>query len=85
MAMSEDELDAWFAGTFSDMDTEVAEVLRLGREHPLSEEESRALLTKIVDTVRESAERAGDAEALRTLSEPTKTIVDQIIRGRDDA
>ena len=61
----------------SDVGMTVEEILREGLKNPLSADEVRALLTRVVDVVRAGATRRGDAGTLNLLDRETEALIEQ--------
>ena len=67
----------------SDVGREVGEILKVGRERPLSRDESVRLLSKVVEALRQAADRLGDDKAKESLKGNTMALVRHIIDVRD--
>ena len=61
----------------SDVAASVAEILREGLENPLSADEIRSLLTRVVAVVRAGATKRGDAGTVESLDRETKGLIDR--------
>ena len=61
----------------SDVGAAVEEILREGLEHPLSGDEVRILLTRVVDVVRAGAEKRGDTETVNLLDRNTEALIER--------
>lgn len=64
----------------ADVGAEVERALRIGREHPMEDEELDRVLTKVVVALKEGADRRGDAETARALQGDVSQIVRRIMR-----
>ncbi len=62
----------------SDVSATVKEILREGVEKPLSREEIRVLLTRIVEAVRKGGSRRGDQEIVKLLDREAETLIDDV-------
>lgn len=62
-----------------DADELVDEVFRLGTKYPLSKSESKRLMTKVIETMRSSAEKRGDTETLEQLQGASEVIAERIV------
>lgn len=62
----------------SDVGATVEEILREGLENPLSLGELRALLTRIVETVRKGATRRGDQGTVELLDREAEALIEQV-------
>lgn len=67
----------------NDLGTEIAAVLKLGRERPLSHEEALGLLTQLLAVLKDNAQRSGDEITLRALSGDLDGIIERVMRVRD--
>lgn len=61
----------------------VQEILATGLEQPLPREEARALLTRVVDVMRERARKRGDNETGAALAHQLHAFVERVIAQRD--
>ena len=61
----------------SDVSAAVEEILREGLENPLSAEEVRALLTKVVDVVRSRAKERGDTDTVYLLDRDDGVLIER--------
>ena len=61
----------------SDVGAAVEEILREGLENPLSADEVRALLTRIVDVVRAGAEKRGDTETVEQVDRDAEALIER--------
>src|SRR5205809_788794 len=61
----------------------VQEILAMGLERPLPREEARALLTRVVDVMRERAKKRGDAKAQAALAGNVDAFIDGVIAERE--
>ena len=66
----------------SDVGTAVEEILREGLENPLSEDEVRALLTRVIDAVRAGAEKRGDTETVDLLGRDVEALIERAEQAR---
>ena len=62
----------------SDIGPTVEEILREGLENPLSPGEARALLTRVVEAVREGATRRGDQATVEVLDREAVALVERV-------
>ena len=62
----------------SDVSATVAEILREGLENPLSPDEIRALLTRVVEAVRKGAMGRGDQGTVERLDREVETFIDRV-------
>jgi hypothetical protein len=62
----------------------VREILDNGLEKPLSREEATALLTRVVDVMRDSATRRGDQHTAAALSKGMDDFIKRVIAQRDE-
>ena len=62
----------------SDVGAAIEEVLREGLEDPLSPDEVRTLLTRVVEAVREGATRRGDRETVELLDRETEALIERV-------
>ncbi len=65
-----------------DVGEQVKMILKEGRENPLSQEETKKILTTVITILRESAKARDDKETLEAFSGEVDDIVDRIIRVR---
>lgn len=61
----------------SDVGTAVEEILRQGLENPLSEDEVRALLTRVVNVVRAGAAKRGDSGTVARLDRDAAALIER--------
>ena len=66
----------------SDVRASIEGMLREGLENPISVEEVRALLTRVVEVVREGAARRGDTETVKLLDHDAEAFIAQTERVR---
>ena len=62
----------------SDVSVMVEEILREGLENPLSPDEVRALLTRVVEVVRTGATRRGETGTVELLDREAKALIDRV-------
>ena len=62
----------------SDVGASVEEILREGLENPISVDDVRALLTRVVEVVRAGAERRGDSETVELLDRDAEAFIAQV-------
>lgn len=67
----------------TDVGEVVEEVLRTGLDEPLSDDEARALLTRVAQVMRSNAEMRGDVSTMAVLSTGIAELVDRIMAVRD--
>lgn len=67
----------------TDLGEEVAAVLKLGQERPLSHDEAVGLLTRVLALLRDGAESRGDEVTLRALSGDLDGIIERVMQVRD--
>lgn len=77
-----EELIADAYGLSPEIGAEAAEVLRLGMAQPLTAQEARALLTRVVDVLRDSAAAHEDPAARAALSQGVDEVVERAMRSR---
>lgn len=65
-----------------DVGDKVDEVLKVGREKPLSRDEASRLLTKVIAVLRNGASRRGDITTVKALEGNINEMVDQIMQSR---
>jgi len=61
----------------------VEAVLREGLDHPLSKEETVALLTQVLTTLKRGVEERGDERGKATLSAEIATLVEKVVAARE--
>jgi len=66
-----------------DVSGEVEEILKIGRENPLSRDEAVRILSKVIETLRKAVEQLGDKKATESLKGDTLALVERIIAARD--
>ena len=62
----------------SDVSATVEEILQEGLENPLSPDEVRALLNRVVEVVREGATRRGDQGTVELLDREAKALIERV-------
>jgi len=60
----------------------VAEVLDAGLNQPLTREEARSLLTRVIEVVREGAARRGDRDGVAVLDRDIEGFIDRVVEAR---
>src|ERR1700722_2799993 len=63
----------------TDVGKEVELVLKEGRERPLSRSEARAMLLKVITTLRDNGKKRGDVMLASTLEGDISTFVEQLV------
>jgi hypothetical protein len=67
----------------ADVGREVEEVLRDGKERPLSREEASQLLNRVITVLRQGAKKRGDKATSDALEGDINTLVEQVISTKD--
>src|SRR6266568_353538 len=67
----------------ADVGAQVEAVLREGLDHPLSKEETVALLTQVLTTLKRGVEERGDERGKATLSAEIATLVEKVVAARE--
>ena len=62
----------------SDVGASIEEILREGLENPISVDDVRALLTRVVEVVRAGAERRGDSETVELLDRDAEAFIARV-------
>src|SRR5437868_1026738 len=62
----------------------VQEILTVGTKQPLPREEVAALLTRVIDVMREQAGKRGDTSAVATLPSDVNAFVERVLAKRDE-
>ena len=62
----------------SDIGVSIEELLREGLENPISADHVRALLTKVVEVIREGAESRGDSETVNLLDRDAEAFIARV-------
>ena len=62
----------------SDVSVTIEEILREGLENPLTPEEVRALLTRVVETVRKGATSRGEQGTVELLDREAETLIERV-------
>lgn len=65
-----------------DVGHDVEEVLRAGLEQPLTRDEAVQLLKKVIGVLKESAEKKGDAAAVKSLEGDVDALAEELAAGR---
>jgi hypothetical protein len=68
-----------------DIVKEVQEILREGREKPLTSDEAHQLLTRVVTVVKNASQKAGDTVALARLGHRVDEVVNKILKVRESS
>ncbi len=66
-----------------DVGAQVEAVLREGLDHPLSKEETVALLTQVLTALKRGAEKRGDEHGKEALSADIATLVEKVVAARE--
>ena len=69
-------------GMSSDVGVSVKKILREGLENPLSAEEIRGLLTRVVEVVRAGARKRGDARTVEVLDRDAEALISRAEQAR---
>lgn len=69
--------------TSADVGAQVEAVLREGLDHPLSKEETVALLTLVLTTLKRGVEERGDERGKEALSADVATLVEKVVAARE--
>src|SRR5258708_6059841 len=80
------DLEAVIQAAFTvseDLGSTVEDLLKIGREKPLSAAEARELLTKVLNTLMQSAHARGDARAATQLQGDLGAIVERVVALRE--
>lgn len=67
----------------TDVGAQVEAVLREGLDHPLSKEETVALLSQVLTTLKHGVEKRGDERGKEALSADIATLVERVIAARE--
>lgn len=67
----------------ADVGAQVEAVLREGLDHPLSKEETVALLTQVLTTLKQGVERRGDERGKEALSSDVAALVEKVVAVRE--
>lgn len=91
MVMGRDEILAALEGVLAEakriseeVGQEVEEILRLGRENPLSRDELVGLLSRVVDTLQRRATERGDRQTAEELQGKVELLISKVIRSREE-
>lgn len=68
----------------ADLDDEVENLIKLGREQPLNYDESVSLLTSVIESLKKGTKMRDDLAGFNNLSSDVNEIVNEIIAIRDD-